>query len=106
MSSTRHPTTYSPVLCVKPHRVDHLPIAKKSEFDHERPVLVTSRDTGLEDDDDDKSSPELPWERSSPKSIGLALIAYVMPLVLLPMPLILRENVSIRTVQIVIQSNM
>lgn len=94
MSSTAQPTTYAPVRSVEPHINDQRPTAKASELCPERAVLTTSRFAEFAEDDDGKSSPESPPERCSPKSVGLALVAYLTPLVLLPMPLILRENVK------------
>ena len=96
MSFTSHPTTYAPVRSVEPHINDHRPTAKASELYRERPVPATSRVAALADDEDDPSLPESPPERCSRTSVGRALVAYLMPLVLLPMPLILRENVSLR----------
>ena len=104
--STENPATYAPVRSIERHTKDCMLPARDSELYRERPVLAASRAATLENDEENATLKDSPAEYCSRRSVGRALLAYLMPLALLPMPLILREDVSLQEFSMVVHISM
>lgn len=116
MSTSTLPTTFPPTNTSESpaaggRRRSSISVRVATDPRRDRPEVPTAKVAALEEEgeelDEENASSEKPPERCSCRCVGRALVrdwrflvAYLLPLILLPMPLILRENVCLSTMQI------